>query len=564
MDARLVTDIFLERGLITTDTAEQLTHLSQTEHKPIEQTILDAQIVDESGFEQVLADSLGAEAYSLQEFNPDASTLSLIPSGLARLHGVLPIAASGNTIFVALVDPLNPRPIEDIRFALGREIVQVISFPSRVQNLIRENYGSEDSSIQEILAQLDSGHDITVDQSEADTFNLQSVTAEANAAPIIKYVDLILEKAIAARASDIHFEPFETEFKIRYRVDGALYEMDPPPFRLALPVISRVKVMSNLNIAERRLPQDGRIQRTINGRQVDLRVSTLPTAFGESVVLRVLDRSSVNLDLETLGMPAETMAYILEVIEKPNGIFIVTGPTGSGKTTTLYSCLRKINTIDSKLLTAEDPVEYEIDGIIQVPINDSIGLTFSRVLRAFLRQDPDRILIGETRDMETAQIAIQASLTGHLVFTTLHTNDSTGAVTRLMDMGIEPFLISASLECVLAQRLIRKICTSCRTAYEPSEQVLASLGLSVHDIGDKSFYYGKGCENCNQTGYKGRKGIYELLKISDPIREMINNRTPGILIRQKAIELGMNTLREDGLRSIYEGLSTIEEVVKYT
>ena len=564
MDARLVTDIFLERGLITTDTAEQLTHLSQTEHKPIEQTILDAQIVDESGFEQVLAESLGAEAYSLQEFNPDASTLSLIPSGLARLHGVLPIAASGNTIFVALVDPLNPRPIEDIRFALGREIVQVISFPSRVQNLIRENYGSEDSSIQEILAQLDSGHDITVDQSEADTFNLQSVTAEANAAPIIKYVDLILEKAIAARASDIHFEPFETEFKIRYRVDGALYEMDPPPFRLALPVISRVKVMSNLNIAERRLPQDGRIQRTINGRQVDLRVSTLPTAFGESVVLRVLDRSSVNLDLETLGMPAETMAYILEVIEKPNGIFIVTGPTGSGKTTTLYSCLRKINTIDSKLLTAEDPVEYEIDGIIQVPINDSIGLTFSRVLRAFLRQDPDRILIGETRDMETAQIAIQASLTGHLVFTTLHTNDSTGAVTRLMDMGIEPFLISASLECVLAQRLIRKICTSCRTAYEPSEQVLASLGLSVHDIGDKSFYYGKGCENCNQTGYKGRKGIYELLKISDPIREMINNRTPGILIRQKAIELGMNTLREDGLRSIYEGLSTIEEVVKYT
>ena len=564
MDARLVTDIFLERGLITAETAEQLTHLSQTEHKPIEQTILDTQIVDESGFEQVLAESLGAEAYSLQEFNPDASTLSLIPSGLARLHGVLPIAASGNTIFVALVDPLNPRPIEDIRFALGREIVQVISFPSRVQNLIRENYGSEDSSIQEILAQLDSGHDITVDQSEADTFNLQSVTAEANAAPIIKYVDLILEKAIAARASDIHFEPFETEFKIRYRVDGALYEMDPPPFRLALPVISRVKVMSNLNIAERRLPQDGRIQRTINGRQVDLRVSTLPTAFGESVVLRVLDRSSVNLDLETLGMPAETMAYILEVIEKPNGIFIVTGPTGSGKTTTLYSCLRKINTIDSKLLTAEDPVEYEIDGIIQVPINDSIGLTFSRVLRAFLRQDPDRILIGETRDMETAQIAIQASLTGHLVFTTLHTNDSTGAVTRLMDMGIEPFLISASLECVLAQRLIRKICTSCRTAYEPSEQVLASLGLSVHDIGDKSFYYGKGCENCNQTGYKGRKGIYELLKISDPIREMINNRTPGILIRQKAIELGMNTLREDGLRSIYEGLSTIEEVVKYT
>jgi type IV pilus assembly protein PilB len=340
--------------------------------------------------------------------------------------------------------------------------------------------------------------------------------------------------------------------------------MDPPPFRLALPVISRVKVMSNLNIAERRLPQDGRIERVINGRQVDLRVSTLPTAFGESVVLRVLDRSSVNLELETLGMPDDIMAYILQVIEKPNGIFIVTGPTGSGKTTTLYSCLRKINTIDSKLLTAEDPVEYEIDGIIQVPINDAIGLTFSRVLRAFLRQDPDRILVGETRDTETAQIAIQASLTGHLVFTTLHTNDSTGAVTRLIDMGIEPFLISASLECVLAQRLIRKICTNCRTSYQPSEQVLASIGLKPHDIGDRSFYFGKGCEACNFTGYKGRKGIYELLKISDPIREMINNREPGILIRQKAIELGMSTLRQDGMRSIYDGITTIEEVTKYT
>lgn len=565
MDARQVTDIFLERGLITSEQSEELIRIAETEFKPIEDAIIDAGIVDEASFEQVIAEAVGAERYDLHGFEPDASTLGLIPSGLARLHGALPIGAAENTIFVALVDPLNSRSLEDIRFALGRDIVQGIAFPSVIKNLIRDHYGSEDSSINEILSQLQSGGDVTVEErDEPDAFNLQAVTAEANAAPIVKYVDLILDKAVAARASDIHFEPFETEFKIRYRVDGALYEMDPPPFKLALPVISRVKVMSNLNIAERRLPQDGRIQRVINGRQVDLRVSTLPTAFGESVVLRVLDRSSINLDLETLGMPPEMMDYILQVIEKPNGIFIVTGPTGSGKTTTLYSCLRKINTVDSKLLTAEDPVEYEIDGIIQVPINEAIGLNFSRVLRAFLRQDPDRILVGETRDMETAQIAIQASLTGHLVFTTLHTNDSTGAVTRLMDMGIEPFLISASLECVLAQRLIRKICTSCRTAYEPSEQVLASLGLSIHDIGDKNFYYGKGCDNCNFTGYKGRKGIYELLKISDPIREMINNREPGILIRQKAIELGMTTLREDGLRSIYDGISTIEEVVKYT
>jgi type IV pilus assembly protein PilB len=563
MDSRQVTDIFVEKGYLTPEQAEAFIQAAQADSKPIEEVFIESQLVDESGFEIVLAEAIGAEAHSLSEFTADASTLSLIPSGLARLHGVLPVGASGNTIFVALADPLNSHPLEDIRFALGREIVQVVSFPPQVRKFIREHYGSEDSNIQEILAQLGSG-DITVEEGPEEQFNLQAVTAEANAAPVVKYVDLILDKAVSARASDIHFEPFETEFKIRYRVDGALYELDPPPFKLALPVISRVKVMSNLNIAERRLPQDGRIQRMINGRQVDLRVSTLPTAFGESVVLRVLDRSSVNLELETLGMPPDIMAHILEVIEKPNGIFIVTGPTGSGKTTTLYSCLRKINTIDSKLLTAEDPVEYEIDGIIQVPINDAVGLTFSRVLRAFLRQDPDRILVGETRDAETAQIAIQASLTGHLVFTTLHTNDSTGAVTRLMDMGIEPFLISASLECVLAQRLIRKICTACRTAYEPSEQVLASLGLSIHDIGDKNFYYGKGCETCNQTGYKGRKGIYELLKISDPVREMINDRAPGILIRQKAIELGMTTLREDGLRSIYDGLTTIEEVVKYT
>jgi type IV pilus assembly protein PilB len=562
MDSRQVTDIFVEKGYLTPEQAEAFIQAAEAGSKPIEEVFIESQLVDESGFEIVLAEAIGAEAHSLSEFTADASTLSLVPSGLARLHGVLPVGASGNTIFVALADPLNSHPLEDIRFALGREIVQVVSFPPQVRKFIREHYGSEDSNIQEILAQL--GGDITVEEGPEEQFNLQAVTAEANAAPVVKYVDLILDKAVSARASDIHFEPFETEFKIRYRVDGALYELDPPPFKLALPVISRVKVMSNLNIAERRLPQDGRIQRMINGRQVDLRVSTLPTAFGESVVLRVLDRSSVNLELDTLGMPLDIMAYILEVIEKPNGIFIVTGPTGSGKTTTLYSCLRKINTIDSKLLTAEDPVEYEIDGIIQVPINDAVGLTFSRVLRAFLRQDPDRILVGETRDAETAQIAIQASLTGHLVFTTLHTNDSTGAVTRLMDMGIEPFLISASLECVLAQRLIRKICTSCRTAYEPSEQVLASLGLSIHDIGDKNFYYGKGCEACNQTGYKGRKGIYELLKISDPIREMINDRAPGILIRQKAIELGMTTLREDGLRSIYDGLTTIEEVVKYT
>jgi type IV pilus assembly protein PilB len=347
-------------------------------------------------------------------------------------------------------------------------------------------------------------------------------------------------------------------------VDGALYEMAPPPRHLAAPVISRVKVMSQLNIAERRLPQDGRIQREIAGRQVDMRVSTLPTQFGESVVLRVLDRSSVNLSLEALGMPHRIYDYLLKTIELPNGIFIVTGPTGSGKTTTLYACLDRMNTVDSKVLTAEDPVEYDIDGIVQVPVNEAVGLTFAKVLKAFLRQDPDRIMVGETRDMETAQIAIQASLTGHLVLTTLHTNDAPGAVTRLIDMGVEPFMISASLEGVLGQRLIRKVCPQCLTAYEPTEAVLRQLGLLPHEIGDKSFYYGGGCASCNNTGYRGRKGIYELFDVTDPLRELINQRAPAVVLKQKAIELGMSTLREDGLRCIFEGETSIEEVLKYT
>ena len=453
------------------------------------------------------------------------------------------------------------RAAEDLRFALGKDVHVVVAPTDQIEGRIERYYGSDSSSMEDILKQLGEAGELLALRGTDDT---SAVEAEANATPIIRFVDLILFQAIQDRASDIHFEPFENEFKIRYRVDGALYEMAPPPRHLALPVISRVKVMANMNIAERRLPQDGRIQKNIAGRSVDLRVSTLPTQFGESVVLRVLDRSTVNLDLEALGLPDYIHAYIIEIINRPNGIFIVTGPTGSGKTTTLYSCLRKINTIDSKLLTAEEPVEYDLEGIVQVPVNEAIGLTFARALRAFLRQDPDRIMVGETRDLETAQISIQASLTGHLVFTTLHTNDAPGAVTRLIDMGVEPFLISSTLEAVLGQRLLRSICPQCRIAYQPSETMLAQLGLARRDIGEKSFYYGKGCDACNQTGYKGRKGIYELMKITDPLRELINERAPSVTLKAKAIELGMVTLRQDGLRSIFAGDTTIEEVLKYT
>jgi type IV pilus assembly protein PilB len=561
MNAKQVLEIFAEQGIIDQQQLDDM--IAEVNHtgKSVSQVMVDYQVCDENQFYQMVADALGVEFVNLEGYEPPAEILRLMPAGLAILHKALPIGREGNTMQLALADPLNPQTAEELRFALDKEIQVVVAPVWQIEDLIKRFYGTDASSMEEILKEL--GGEVAFGD-EGHGIDLKALEAEANATPIIRYVDLILYQAIQDRASDIHFEPFEHEFKIRYRVDGALYEMAPPPRHLAMPVISRVKVMSNLNIAERRLPQDGRIQKSIAGRPVDLRVSTLPTQFGESVVLRVLDRSVVNLNLEALGMPPNIYNYLLQTIEMPNGIFIVTGPTGSGKTTTLYACLNKINTIDSKVLTAEDPVEYELEGIIQVPINENIGLTFARVLRAFLRQDPDRIMVGETRDLETAQIAIQASLTGHLVVTTLHTNDSPGAVTRLIDMGVEPFLISASLEGVLGQRLIRKICPSCVTAYEPTESVLAQLGLSPHEIGDKSFYYGRGCDVCNNTGYKGRKGLYELLDITDPLREMINQRAPSVVLKQKAIELGMTTLRQDGLRCIYEGETTIEEVLKYT
>jgi type IV pilus assembly protein PilB len=557
-----VAELFVEQHVLQPSQADDVLSEADLNGKTLAQAMVDTGFVDTHGFYQTIADALGTEYVDLGEKQIAPAILKLIPSGLARLHRALPIGVSGNTLRVALADPLDPRAAEDLRFALGKDVDVVVASTEQIENRIKEYYGTDTSSMEEILKRLgEAGETLQI---RGDDGTAAAVEAEANATPIIRFVDLILYQAIQDRASDIHFEPFENEFKIRYRVDGALYEMSPPPRHLALPVISRVKVMANMNIAERRLPQDGRIQKNIAGRSVDLRVSTLPTQFGESVVLRVLDRTTVNLDLEMLGLPDYIHSYILEIIQRPNGIFIATGPTGSGKTTTLYSCLRKINTIDAKLLTAEEPVEYDLEGIVQVPVNEAIGLTFARVLRAFLRQDPDRIMVGETRDLETAQISIQASLTGHLVFTTLHTNDAPGAITRLIDMGVEPFLISSTLEAVLGQRLLRSICPNCRSTYQPNEALLSQLEISRRDIGQKSFYYGKGCDACNQTGYKGRKGVYELMRITDPIRELINERAPTVVLKQKAVELGMVTLRQDGLRSIFAGDTTIEEVLKYT
>ncbi|MAT31374.1 MAG: type II/IV secretion system protein [Verrucomicrobia bacterium] len=559
MENRNVLDIFVSRGMIDSSLAEDMLHEMDASGKDVGDILTDFQVVQSrEDMWGIIAQELGADLVDLSEFLPPEELLAVIPAAMARLHGALPINFDAEGITVALLDPMNPQTPEDLRFALGKEVKVVVAPDYIIEKKINEAYGGgadEGAAMAELLGELDNDGKELSDQELAD---------EANSAPIVRYVDLVIYQAIKERASDIHFEPFEKDFKIRYRVDGSLYEMAPPPIHLALPILSRVKVMSNMNIAERRVPQDGRIVKQIGDQQVDLRVSSLPTSYGESVVLRVLDRSNVNMSLSVLGLPKHVEDYVNTTIKKPNGIFVVTGPTGAGKTTTLYAALKEINTIDTKLLTAEDPVEYDIDGIIQVPVNEAIDLSFARILRAFLRQDPDKILVGEIRDLETAQIAIQASLTGHLVLSTLHTNDAAGSVTRLVDMGTEPFLVAASLEGVLAQRLVRTICKDCRDSYEPNEAVLNQLGLSAHELGDKHFYTGRGCEVCAETGLRGRRGLFELLSVSDPIREMITDRAPTVALKQKAIELGMSTLREDGLRNIYEGVTTIEEVLKYT
>jgi type IV pilus assembly protein PilB len=559
-----------DQGLIDDLQYEEVAGEFKRSGKPVFQILQDFGIMAVDDILQAMANHLSTEVVTIHERDMTPQLIQSVPGKTARTYQCIPVAQSGATLQIALMEPLDPGRIDELGYILkGKDLQIVVVDPAAIQKVLEKFYtdGSGDSeSMSEILKELGDDQDI-IKEAEVleETSDAKVIENLANGAPIVRFVNLVVFQAVQDRASDIHFEPFETEFRIRYRVDGALYEMSPPPKHLALPVVSRIKVMANLNISERRVPQDGRINFHLGGnRSVDLRVSTLPTQFGESVVLRVLDRSSVNLEVESLGLPKFIHDYVTEAILRPNGIFVVTGPTGCGKTTTLYSCLRRVNTIDSKLLTAEDPVEYDIEGIMQVAIQESVGLTFSKALRSFLRQDPDIIMVGEMRDLETAQISIQASLTGHLVLSTLHTNDAPGAVTRLVDMGVEPFLISSTLMAVLGQRLVRRVCKECRTPFEPTESQLTTLNLSPHDLGEKVFYYGRGCSVCNDTGYKGRKGIFELMVIAEAVRTLINERAPTVVLRQKAVELGMVTLREDGLRSIFDGDTTIEEVVKYT
>jgi type IV pilus assembly protein PilB len=555
-----IRDIFKQVEGVSQHGLEQLYDEDVTEGKrSYAEAIVNEGLATTDDIFNLVAQFLGYEMQVGEVAEIDEDALKSIESEVARKYKIVPLYLSEGGVHFLAADPFNSGIIDDLTFSLDLEIHLIVCDPNYVESLLDTHYPKDESTMGDLLGQVGLQDFEGLDDSKEG-----DLTDAANEAPIIRFVNLVIQQAIRAKASDIHFEPFEEEFKIRYRVDGALYEMSPPPKTLALPVISRIKVIADLNIAEHRIPQDGRIKLTIEGRAVDLRVSTLPTQFGESVVLRVLDKSAVNLDLDNLGLPESVKTGIRDAVRRPNGIFIVTGPTGSGKTTTLYSALREVNEIETKLLTAEDPVEYELEGIMQVPVNHQVGLDFARALRAFLRQDPDKIMVGEIRDIETARIAVQASLTGHVVLSTLHTNDAPGAITRLVDMGLEPFLLSASLEFVLAQRLVRKICSSCKQEYEPAKDLIESLGLNQNEIGERKFFYGAGCEECNQSGYRGRTGLFEMIKVTDGFREMINSGAATLVLRQNAIEQGMRTLREDGVRSIFDGESTVEEVLKYT
>lgn len=524
-------------------------------------------LVKEDQVLKALGEQLGMKVLKLADVTIPAELTELVNESMATAFKVVPISQNrkDKSVTVAMAEPQNPSTLGDLRTFLGVEVKGAIASEADVTAAIDRIYAGHAESIADVVKQIeeDKGLQRMAGRNE-NTIDLEAIEEMAEAAPVRKLLNMVLLLAIRDKASDIHFEPFEEEYKMRYRVDGILYELVPPPRHLAPAISSRIKVMSNLDIAERRLPQDGKIQLALGGNSVDIRVSTLPTMFGESVVLRILDRSVVQLDLKKLGMPEDTLALWSEVIHKPNGIILVTGPTSSGKTTTLYATLNELNKIEDKIITTEEPVEYEIEGLVQVPINPEIGVTFAACLRSILRQDPDKILVGETRDLETAEISIQASLTGHIVFTTLHTNDAPSAVTRLRDMGLPTFLITATVEAVLAQRLIRKICANCRTEFTPSPEVIMELGLTTEEAASQKWHYGKGCDRCNNSGYKGRQGIYELIIMNDILREMIVKEVSLDEFREACRRHGMRTLRESGLKAIHEGLTSIEEVMRET
>ena len=568
MAARKIGQILVDLGYLTEDKLWDVLN-EQKSHPEVMlgQVGINMGLVTDAQVAQAVGEQLDMQVVNLAELTIPSQILDMVPETMATVYKIVPISFRNDVLTVAMADPQNIAALDDLRNMLNLEVKGAVSNERDVRAAIEKFYADKQASIEDVVAELEKDQQLQQAATKVmgeHSIDLESIEELADAAPVRKLLNMVLLLAIKDKASDIHFEPFEDEFKMRYRVDGVLYEMVPPPRHLSMAISTRIKVMSNLDIAERRLPQDGRIELNVGGNPMDMRVAVLPTMFGESVVLRVLDRTVVQLDLNKIGMPAETLGRYREIMHKPNGIILVTGPTGSGKTTTLYSTLNELNDISVKIITTEDPVEYDLDGIVQVQINEEIGVTFANCLRSILRQDPDKILVGEIRDLETAEIAVQASLTGHIVFSTLHTNDAPSTITRLRDMGIPPFLITATVEGILAQRLVRKICADCRTEFEPSPEMLMELNLKPSDTAGKTFYYGRGCERCNNTGYRGRTGIYELMIFNDDVRDLIMNNSSTDQLRVAARRNGMMSLRESGLRAIYEGVTTIDEVVRET
>jgi len=568
MAIRRIGQIFVDMGFVSDEQLEML--LEEQQQRPgtlLGKIALELNMLNEEQIMQALAEQMGMQVVELGDTVIPHEVINKMTESMAQLYRAIPIHFEGNRLTVATCDPQNITIQDELRSLLGHDIKVVIAGETDIKKTLEKYYDAEKETVDRIIDEIEEDPDLKKKMEAAESgkpLELADVEALADSAPVRKLLNMVLLLAIKDHASDVHFEPFEDEFRIRIKADGVLFEMVPPPRHLAFAITTRIKVMANLDIAERRLPQDGRIELTVGGHPVDLRVSVLPTMFGESVVMRILDRSVVSLNLAKVGLDPPTIKAFREIINRPNGIVLVTGPTGSGKTTTLYSALSELNSMEDKLITTEDPVEYQIDGIIQIPIDSEIGVTFAACLRAILRQDPDIILVGEIRDLETAQIAVQASLTGHMVFSTLHTNDAPSTVTRMKDMGVPTFLITATVEAILAQRLVRRICSQCREETTPSEDLIVDLGMKIEDFKGKKVYKGRGCEVCNNTGYKGRVGLFELMVMNDTLRDLVMNNCAVDELRDAAVSFGMVTLRQAGMGFSFEGTTTLDEIVRET
>jgi general secretion pathway protein E/type IV pilus assembly protein PilB len=560
-----IVEILRDLGFISHDDIQKAKERAQTGEEGLVDSLISMGRITHMDVSKALASQFNMDTINLAEYRVPDDVLALVPKHVARRYKVVPVYKHDNTITVAISDPLDVDTVDSLRYILRMNVEPVVAAKNDIEDSIKRYYGSADDTVENMLQEITEGEiDLGLGGDKATATKIDEAVETDADAPIIKLVGLVIMEAFRNRASDIHIEPLEKRLRVRYRIDGVLHEVDNPPKRLQAAIISRLKIMSGMNIAEKRVPQDGRIQLPVMGRVIDLRVSCLPTNHGESIVMRILDKTSLLLGLGDLGFFSDDQVTMGKIIGMPDGVFLVTGPTGSGKTTTLYACLNEINKPDRKIITVEDPVEYQLTGINQVQVNADINLTFAAALRSILRQAPNIVMIGEIRDLETANIAVQAALTGHLVFSTLHTNDAPSAVTRIVDMGVKPFLVASAVRAIMAQRLIRKVCAKCRQPYTPSEYEMKTLKLNPDEMKNATIVRGAGCNECSRTGYRGRMGIYEIFQVDDEVRRLIYEKVSSNVIRARARELGMRTLREDGVRKIMAGITTPEEVISIT